>query len=465
MKIKRLLSLVIAAILAISIMAGCGQKSNGEKYYGENYRKELSEVDRSHLFGAMYIAYEMDRWHNLPYQLGVQTLKNMGMQSIRLGLFESQLWPVMSSARVERNEAEIQKMHDIIKTIQDADMMIVAGAYPNWLDGKGFIDEELPFKRDLNPDSNYQKWLKSFEKNWEIIATEFPELSYFEIGNEPNHGGSYVIDSGTYDMLEKADIYLDMLYAASAGIHKVNKNAIVIMGGLAEFVKLGTSINDAYISFFKRIYDNIESGEWPSIYPDDYFQAVCWHPYLFYDWDADYFVEENDRVYNYVKEREGKHKKVFFTEIGWSDKMVMKKLPGKTVQETIAVWMTDMYQTVKNRMPYVETVQVFRAFNDVRDYHWAGEFSMGAYGLFYDANWEIFKGDEEFLRETDVETGKCVIPGTPKPVAYAIQQMTGATGSLTLLQERAEQEMKKLFWKNDEHGNALTWWDELVSLM
>lgn len=455
MKVRKIAALALGAVLTLAAVAGCAQDQEPEtKYYGENYRPELSQVDRSHFYGAMYIAYEMDRWNNLPYELGVQTLKNMGVQSIRLDLFAQECFPTMSAARIERNETEIAKVHSIIAAMQDAGMLVIGCVNPNWVEGMGFQGENVPMPRNDREGSEYQAWLSTYQRNWQTVVAEFSELTYFEIGNETNQGGAYLDGSGNYDMLEKADIYTDMLYAASSGIHAANKNAVSIMGGLAEFVKLGTSVNDAYITFLTRIYDNIASGAWPSMYTDDYFQAVAWHPYVFHDWDADYFVEENQRVYDLIKEREGKDKKVFFTEIGWSDKMVVQTLPGKTVQETIAVWLTDMYQTVKERMPYVESVQVFRAFNDVRDYNWAGESSMGAYGLFYDANWEIFKGSEENLRETDPATGKCVVPGTPKPAAVAYQQMTGATGSLNLLRDRAEAAMKELGW-----------WNELVSLM
>ena len=60
-----------------------------------------------------------------------------------------------------------------------------------------------------------------------------------------------------------------MLYFASKGIHRANKDAITIMGGL---------VIDTAETFLEYIYDNIEADDAYSNYYDDYFQVAAWHP-------------------------------------------------------------------------------------------------------------------------------------------------------------------------------------------
>ena len=91
------------------------------------------------------------------------------------------------------------------------------------------------------------------------------------------------------------------------------------MGGLTEPMgqgksdETGSRPSDAW--FLQKIYDNIFSGEYgyfyssetnetASVNPDDYFDVAAWHPYRdTKDFDADYFVAENHKVYQTVLDR------------------------------------------------------------------------------------------------------------------------------------------------------------------
>lgn len=100
---------------------------------------------------------------------------------------------------------------------------------------------------------------------------------------------------------------------------------MTIMGGLTEPNGLGTGTNKQFLQY---IYDNIASGDYGYFYgkeeaahasldADDYFLAAAWHPYYAKKkFDAEEFVRLNGDIYDVILKNEGKHKKVFFTEMG-----------------------------------------------------------------------------------------------------------------------------------------------------
>ena len=129
--------------------------------------------------------------------------------------------------------------------------------------------------------------------------------------------------------------------------------------------------------------------------------------------DQIYFVEKNNEIYQVVLNNEGKHKKVFFTEIGFS---------GDASRETlIAENVKNLYETAKLKMPYVEAVNYYKMFN-VAVVGWTG--TKNRYGLFY---------DPDSNRSDDNDDGTVNTSGAPKKAAYAFQKVAGGKGELTLL--------------------------------
>lgn len=108
-----------------------------------------------------------------------------------------------------------------------------------------------------------------------------------------------------------------MLYAAK-GIKAANPKNIAIMPGLSP-----TQLNMKNVEYFvEDIYNRIKSGEAPygntkSKDPDDYFGALCWHPYA-KSIDESWLQSQKD-VYNIVIENGDEGKKVIFSELGFSD--------------------------------------------------------------------------------------------------------------------------------------------------
>ncbi|MCX7614805.1 MAG: cellulase family glycosylhydrolase [Clostridiales bacterium] len=372
--------------------------------YGANYRSDMVKANQEYLAGAVYISFEGYKFNGVDYKKGMKVLHNLGVKCIRNSMFTSLLFPSLDS----RNEEDIKLMHSILAEAARYDIQIIGEVSGNY--NKTGFNDKIP-KRDITQGSYYLEWLSNYEKMFYTIVKEFPEITYWEIQNEPNNAGE-LMEGGTYTFREKADMFTDMLLYASRGIHKANPDAISVMGGITETTGLGSGKNK---QFLELLYDNIFSGKWPSTYPDDYFQVAAWHPYTFYYFDRESFVKYNNEIYNIIKKREGKDKKVFLTEFGFSD--------GMAKQEDIAKWTMELFKTLRQDMKYVESMCYFREFNDLNDLSWGAELSLTMYGLFYDPNPD----------HNDLLNNVRQIPGAPKPVAYAFQKAAGGKGDLTIM--------------------------------
>lgn len=418
-------ALVFCMIFTMTALTGCKDK-NQKKDYGENYRPEIQKIDKSKLAGMMYILYEGQNYNNVDYKLGLETMKNLGVKRIRFDVPAYAMFENLSTS--EENNGKVEEARAMIAEANKNGIEFIGGfSTASYYVDKGWTwDNKYP-RRDTTEGSYYMNWLDGVEEMAYKVVKALPGITYWEMGNEPNGVAFSYTDGTTSTMKETAEIYTDIIYVTSRAIHRANKDNISVLGGLTELAGLGTTGGNA--TFLNYIYDNIYSGKYPSKYPDDYFQVACWHPYTFDYFDADEFVKENDKVYNVIKQREGKDKKVIFSEFGFSDATIS--------QETIVRLMPKVFDTIRNRMPYVETFCWFRAFNDYNDKNWGGDTTLVCYGLFYDPNLE-YEGDGNNKYQ-----GKLYIPGEPKPQAYAYQACAGGEGDLTKMMLSRENILSK----------------------
>jgi hypothetical protein len=425
MRRNRIFAFALALFLGLvgtlgGVLGGCSpSQEEPVRDYGENYHAEKQVVDKQLTAGMMYIVYEGETYNNVDYQKGLQTMKALGVTTIRFDLPLRGIYTSKSNV----NEEVKQKAKDIVAYAQALDIRMIGAIGGQWTNGSWWENEGKYPKRNLEEGSYYLQWLDDYEYFIKKCAQDFPEITMWEIENEFNGMASdtYLDPAdGSYNLQEKAEIYTDMMYRASRALHEVSVDNEVILGGLTELSGLGTTGGNA--TFLQYMYDCIYSGEWPSVYADDYFQIACWHPYTFSDFDPDEFVEENDKIYKVIKENEGKDKKVIFSEFGFSDATISQK--------TITRLMKSVFDTIRDRMPYVETFCWFRAFNDYNDKNWGGDTTLVSYGLFYDPNYEYEgSGNNKYQ-------GTLYAPGEPKPQAYAYQACAGGSGDLTLMMSK-----------------------------
>lgn len=416
------LSALIAAITLLSF-SGCFLQKVGESE--KPLTSKYGSANQTYLYGMTYNISERDyTGSNYDPEKEIKLLNNLGVKTVRL-------WTHVKYSLFDPDTPKnsvIEKTAKVIELMQFYGMRVICMNHTSFHDGSYASGKPA---RDITEGSYYINWLYDYYKSWKTLVTALPQIEYFEIDNEMNNQDFMCDINGEkiYSQQEMADIATDMLYYASRGIHEANPNAKTIIGGLTEPDGLGSGQNK---SFFEKLYANIESGEYgyfydredkenASVNPDDYFEIACWHPYIGgSDFNADNFVKFNADIYDVILKHEKKHKKVFFTEIGFSD--------DKFGEENCARFITEMYTTVKTRMPYVESVYYFKPYNTAT-VGWTG--SVSRFGLFYDPDPNRKDVDRD-------DATKRNIPGKPKSKAYAYQEVAGGSGSLEIMQTNYE---------------------------
>lgn len=392
----------IIFLLSVSLLFGlCSCQSEEpdlKEKYGENYKRENTVADQSNLYGIGHLGWSGYRWSGIDYEMTTQLIENLGAKSVRNWMHCN--W-IMNSP-TELNQTEYETMKDIVGELTDRGFQVIGLNHSNF--NASGANGAKP-RRDLEDGSEYMEWLEDYETTWYTMASAFPEILYWEIDNECNSDVFMVpYDGGKFTTEEKAAIYTDMMYFASRGIHRANPDANTVMGGLV-------ASNAAY--FLELIYDNIFAEDSWSPYPDDYFQIAAWHPYCTFNEVR--FISDNEYIYDVIKTREGKDKKVFFTELGWSEY-------GTNIDE-ICTSIEGVYSTVKESLPFVESIHYFRMWDDYAN-TWGSD-AENYFGLFYDP----------FQPNTKDPT---IVKGAPKKSAETYQRIAGGTGSLHLAEYDGE---------------------------
>lgn len=415
--------MAIVAFFVCFSACGCsaGGTSNGENLSVNGGGEQVEKANM--LYGMCYVKSERADYEKYA-ETDVLLMKNLGVGSVRNWMHFTDL--LLNKNKV--NETACEKMHALLNEQKKAGMTIIGMNHTNFNSGSNISGKPA---RDTTKGSYYTEWLLDYYYSWKTLVAEFPEVDYWEIDNEINNSDFMKNTYGevVYGMQEMADISADMLFYASKGIHSANKAAITVMGGITEPSGLGHGEN---VEFLQLLYSNIESGNFGYVYgvdspssasqnPDDYFQVACWHPYVWTKFDKQYFIAENNKIYDVIKKHEPQGKEVFFTEIGQSN-------DNRTEVET-AEFVTQMYEAVKS-LEYVKVVNYFKLF-DVAKVAWTGKFSR--YGLFYDPD-----ESRTYTQSAGEDLTTPLVNGAPKLSAYAFQNVSGGKGSLELLIKKDE---------------------------
>ncbi len=413
--IRRILILALTAVLLLTCTA-CVQSGDTKDpaaenliKYGSNYRPELETPDEGYLYGMCYLVWE--KRNTIDYKKGLELMNNLGVKSLRHWMHFNYYMTDYQTFDPKKT----QEMHEILAEMQKYGFQIIGMSHTNWSLTEERFCGGKPVRIPVE-GSDYYRWLECYEETWYNVVREFPEITIWEIDNEINNK-DFMYTEGNRDKLlsleEMAAISADMLFYASRGIHRANPEAITVMGGIVDPMGLGIPAQETgitMVNFMEALYDAIDSGEHGSFYYDDFFQVACWHPYYYRGSADEYFVAQNNAIYEVITRREGKDKKVYLTEFGWRDDVYG--------EENMAEAMRTLYTVIAEQMPYVESLHYFRAFNTMQN---RGEVA----GIFYDPD-----PSKEDINE---ETGLRNTPGAPKDIAYIYQQIAGGSGPLDLL--------------------------------
>ncbi len=404
-KMKAAITLCLVFILALTTLFGCG--GGGKKNYGQWYDKKNEKADQSYLFGICGGLWQGVNWYHIPWEESIELYNNLGVKSVRNWMHVN--WLLKDKDTVNQKEADL--VHAMLAKEKEYGMQIIGMNHSSFKPA-GYVNSAVSTAkpaRDLSDGSVYMQWLEDYEQSWFTLVSEFPEVEYWEIDNESNNETFMPkLDGGSFTNRQCAAIFTDMLFFASRGIHRANPNAITVMGGLIPSTAAG---------FFDMMYDFIfAEGSW-SPYPDDYFQVAAWHPYdkSLNEKTIERWVSTQKNIYSVIKEREGKDKKVFFTEFGWSDISVNETLKLYAINAVVS--------RTKNDLPFVETMHYFSMFDNLAS-TW-GSVDEKGFGLFNDPN-------------NDHPSNPDYVRGAPKSAAILYQQLAGGTGDLTLIQQWSE---------------------------
>ena len=325
----------------------------------------------------------------------------------------------------------------VLNRFQELDIEVTGMSHLWFLAGEQLTSSDnAMYPRDLTEGSLYMRTLHLLEESWCTMATAFPQVQQWEVGNEWNtdtflHPVGWQVGTPGFTEDEKMDIAMDLMYFSAKGIRRGNPKAKVVsfspavaqpnLGSVsAVFCPPGYGIAKA----FCMIYERIASGKYWSNRSDDFFDMLAWHPYLLthmmpmaacedYPAQRRFFRMEdidaqwrsiNDMVYTVMSKNGDGHKKVLLTELGFSD-WGMPDLEKKQMEMT-----EFMFEYVKT-MPYVKTIHYFRlnapALSEVDSDHF-NPIGEECFGLF---------------RKVD---GKYI----PRPKAYELQKIYGGSGSL-----------------------------------
>ncbi len=296
--------------------------------------------------------------------------------------------------------------------------------------------------RDTSPDSEYMQFLHKYYLIWKAVATAFPDVDVWEVGNETNqitflnYTGSEN-DSPEVQFAKLSDINADLLYYSAKAIREANPDATVITPGYAPAYEGIPSLG----RFLEELYQRIESGTMPagevkSTNPDDYFDGVAWHPYdtvngivLTDKPDVEAWKAANDAVFQVMEKHGDGEKEVWFTEFGYTmpvemldpasddckdqDRYLINEkyyTLNEDSEQKHADWLELYFDTMKE-MEYVHTCHFFRLNCSAHDALWNGVGEV-MFGLFLEPDYEIGRG---FY---------------PRKKAFALQEIYGGKGDL-----------------------------------
>lgn len=332
---------------------------------------ELESKYNSGLFGMHETLAYRSLYENLNISWAFEIMHSLGVRKLRMNFWR---------CRFMLNSTEINpgSKATIERVIHEADslgieIMGYAEDFPSWMTNITGDHRAVPRRNT----TKYSVFLERYEKSWETLAREFPEIKVWEIGNEYNlhrflHPPRYnESDSNTwFNYSDTVDITTDLLYYGSRGINASNPNATTVMCGLGPG---GNGIRDIE-RFLDSLYKNIESGRWPSTNPDDFFQVASWHPYISTEKPTKQnWVDPNKAVYEIMKKHGDGDKRVVFSEMGYTDNNLSRN--------KIAEYFSEVFKLAKNNFPWLDTIYWYRLTDRDLIYEGQKDSKMDGYGV------------------------------------------------------------------------------------
>lgn len=339
----------------------------------------MSAAETRPFLNGMCYVYEYTKG-KVPPEKAAALLRALNVRSVRS--WSHITWLLQDPDTV--NTARCEELHRLYALLKSCGVTQIVGMSHTWFYPEGCLNVagdafSVP-RRDMAEGSLYRQFLALYERAWQTLAGEFPEITYWETGNEHNHDPflhplDYTADpeKNKFTLREKAEICCDMMLRAARGIRRTNPAAHIILPGMAPIGEhgLGVVADNVRVDYagmeqtLKAIYEIIESGQCGSSNPRDFFDSLCWHPYYArqmadgsWKWQApdDAWVEMNNAIYQVAADHGDAGIDCYFSEFGYNDFG-----DAATDRELTEHVLTGM-EVIREKMPYVASVHAYRMF-------------------------------------------------------------------------------------------------------
>lgn len=388
---KKTINKIVSAVLCLTVCSAFTST-----LFGCKKKTEYAAEQDKYLFGCCELTYE-----TMPGSVdsgvtngwAAQKMGELGVKTARVWMHHTNiLYRAEKSDELYLNKNVAEKYHDYISKLKENGVERILAMSHTFIHPYGYVGDETSVPGPYDDAETYLRFLKMYEKAYALIAEEFPEIGYFEPGNEwdDEEYGIYLHGTGwqgngdaanTYSAKDAGYIAADMCYYANRGVKSKNPNAKIVSPGTTYMESGKTFLEAAYSSIKNRRHPTGE--EYADTNYDDYWQIVAWHPYLLPELEK---ADDEEAIAEWTEYNLGWHdilvkygdgeKTMWATEIGFTD----DRYKGSDGQEMIARRMKLMLDSVKNNMPWVETMFYFRL--STCEEHLISSYENG-FGLFY----------------------------------------------------------------------------------
>ncbi len=466
-KATKILSLIVGAISFLAVpFSGCKKE---EKKSGVSIKPsgEAYVSDFETLYGICetpFVLYpEVDT--ALTTEWIAHNCKAMGIKSYRIWAHIPHLFTVNEDDSITMNQDYADRINGFVAALEDAgvekfSMLVMERLH--LAEDKQYAGSSVP-----DPTTDYDKYLRALaveEKAYEMMGKEFPNIDYYESINEPDHYLGVGINKNGYvlnwnekpsettfaDGEETARVCMDFNWYQRRGLKRGNPNAKMMLPALCHFATTASFLEECY----KAIYSQtMPAGQqYCDIDPDNYFDALNWHPYVNVAFGLNEYVDQlwidrQNEIHDVAVKYGDAEKPVWMTEFGFteilnnSNPIREPSVLGKVEEDGRITGLAPenfilALDAIKRELPWVEAFCMFR-MTDMYNvkYDVAGE---NAFGMFYNPD------DPEYY-------------GKPKPSAVAVTRYIKG-GTLTY------DDMKELCkYYYDVHGDIPEEYKSLVS--
>jgi len=300
----------------------------------------------------------------------------LGVKSFRMLMHLHWVLEFDGNGKLKLREDNVNRFKEYIKLLKDNGIVNIVATSPSYIYPYGRTRTHWLSVPEPGTDE-YFEFLEVLEEAYKLVTAEFPDINYFEYGNEINAPRGHNMNKNGFKAnataednapfiftdSELAAITVDMGYYATRGIKSVNKNVNVVFPGLYLVVPEETRMHLVYI------YEHIKSGKHPltrsasgsreipaSTDPDDYFEYLNWHPYIHAGHTKEW-LRMNQSFYQVAIDNDDADKKILITEFGYFDSFLTNR------EEQIADACVPAIKALVETIPAIESVFLFRMFN------------------------------------------------------------------------------------------------------